>query len=247
MEESIKKLKSEFLRIKSLKYIQSNEQEYGNIGDIFEAKLGKNKDNFFLADYNGIEIKTMREESTSKLHLFNAGPDGDYLFPIKRILNILGYPDRINKEYKVLNIDVNAKKFKYIGYYKKVKLHINKKERKIELLAANDRNISLEVNTSWSFDLIEERINKKIKYLALIKAKTKVINGKEYFYYKDISFYKMKDFSNFIKLIEKGIIIVTFKIGVYRSGDKKGQIHDRGTGFSIEVKNIRLLYDKLKI
>lgn len=247
MDESMKELKNKFSKIRSLEYIPAKENVYGSIGDTFEEMLGKRRENFFLADYKGIEIKTMREESTSKLHLFNAGPDGNYLFPIKRVLNILGYPDRLKKEYKVLNIDVNAKKFKYIGYYKKVKLHINKKERKIELLAANDRNISLEVNTSWSFDLIEERINKKIKYLALIKAKTKVINGKEYFYYKDISFYKMKDFSNFIKLIEKGIIIVTFKIGVYRSGDKKGQIHDRGTGFSIEVKDIRLLYDKLKI
>ena len=192
MNETMERLKSEFLRIKALKYIPSNEQVYGSVGDIFETKLGKQRENFFLADYDGIEIKAMREESTSKLHLFNAGPDGDYLFPIKRVLNILGYPDRLNKEYKVLNIDVNNK-FKYIGYYKKVKLYINRKERKIELIAMNDRNISLEVNTSWSFDLLEERINKKIKYLALIKAKTKVIREKEYFYYKDIFFYKMKE------------------------------------------------------
>lgn len=247
MYKYIKELNEVFYKIKEKKYIKTKKEGFGGIGNTFETLLGKEEENFFLPDYNGIEIKTMREKSKSKLHLFNATPDGDYLFPIKRTLNILGYPDKINKNYKVLNIDVNALYYSKIGLFKKVKLYVNKKEKKIELIAKNNKNDILDVNVSWSYNLLEERLNKKLKYLALVKAKTRVINNEEYFYYDKINFFKIKDFDTFIKLINKGIIIITFKIGVFRSGKRKGEIHDRGTGFSIDVKDLKLLYEEIKV
>ena len=42
--------------------------------------------------------------------------------------------------------------------------------------------------------------------------------------------------------MEQGIIRITFKIGVYREGEKKGEIHDRGTSFEIQEKDLQKLF-----
>ena len=41
-----------------------------------------------------------------------------------------------------------------------------------------------------------------------------------------------------------GKIRVKLKIGIYRDGPKKGQIHDHGTSFEIDEINIEKLYIK---
>ena len=51
----------------------------------------------------------------------------------------------------------------------------------------------------------------------------------------------------FVKLIEQGIIDISFKIGVYKSGPKKGMYYDHGTSFSINIKDINKLYDEITI
>ena len=54
--------------------------------------------------------------------------------------------------------------------------------------------------------------------------------------------YEIKSFNKFIECIDKGYIIITFKIGYFKSGKRKGQIHDHGTGFSINYNDIGKLY-----
>lgn len=57
--------------------------------------------------------------------------------------------------------------------------------------------------------------------------------------------YKLKSFSTFIDLIEKGIIKVQFKIGRFKKGKRMGEIHDRGTGFQIKTSDLTKLFDLL--
>ena len=49
-------------------------------------------------------------------------------------------------------------------------------------------------------------------------------------------------YNEFIKLIESGVITITFMIGIYKNGKRFGQIHDRGTSFTINEREIELLY-----
>ena len=58
--------------------------------------------------------------------------------------------------------------------------------------------------------------------------------------------YKLKDFETFINLIEKGIIRISLKIGVFRTGKRVGKIHDHGTSFCIEENNLDKLYDLIE-
>ena len=213
----------------------------------FEQLLNKEEENFPIPDFNSIEIKTIRNFSKKNIHLFNVTPDGEYLFPIKRVLNILGYPDKVDSKNKIFNMAFNSKSYTNIGFYKKAKLIVNKEKQKIELIAFDTYLNNLNLDVSWSFDLLKERLYLKLKKLAIITANTKTMNNKEFFYYNQIKMYKLRGFNTFISLIENGDIIITFKIGVFRSGKRLGQIHDRGTSFSIKLDKLDKLYEEVLI
>lgn len=71
--------------------------------------------------------------------------------------------------------------------------------------------------------------------------------GDEYFKYISISFYQLKGFDEFINLLEKGIVRVTFKISIFKNGLRKGEMHDHGTGFDISEKDFVKLFDKINL
>ena len=247
MTENIESLYTKFKEIKKLNWIKTKRIGNGGIGYTFETMLGKREENFPIPDYNNIEIKTSRTNSWGKIHLFHATPDGDFLFPIKDILNTLGYPDKDFPQYKVFNYSVNAKDFTSIGYNKKIKLYVDRSKEKIYLIAQNKNSKNLDLHISWSFEMLKKRLDLKLKYLAIIKAESLKQYKTEYFRYFKIKFYKFKSFETFIKLIEKGKINITFMIGIYKSGKRFGQTHDRGTAFTINEKWINLLYDEIEV
>lgn len=116
MKQDIIELKDIFNKIKKKGWIKSERTGSTGIGYTFEKHIMKKEENFPIPDYKSIEIKTMRYFSKRKIHLFNTTPDGDFLFPIKKILNTLGYPDKSNPEYKILYISINAKEYTNIGH-----------------------------------------------------------------------------------------------------------------------------------
>lgn len=126
-----------------------------------------------------------------------------------------------------------------------MKLSINYNKQKI-FLEIYDLHFELIDNDYyWDFDTIRKRLSNKIKYLAYITAKRKYENRKVYFFYKDIKFYELKGLDEFLNLIEKGIIKVCFKVGIYKKGKKLGNTYDHGTGFEISKEDIVKLYKRI--
>lgn len=246
MRNDIIELYKNFILVKRMGYVKSLRSGFTGIGYTFETLINKKEDNLPIADFNNIEIKTIHRFSKRKLHLFSASPDGDFLYPINRLVNEMGYPDKEFKDKKILNITINANEYTNIGYYKKMKLAIDYDNKIIKLIGIKN-NKQIELNISWSFDFLEKRLEQKIKYLAIVEASSKKNNDDEYFYYNKILFFKIKSFKDFIDLVDKGYISITFKIGLYREGVRMGQIHDRGTDFSIYYENIDLLYDRINM
>ena len=76
-------------------------------------------------------------------------------------------------------------------------------------------------------DMLEPFINKETKEIKISKYYWKELN-------ENHSVDEIKDC--FVKHILNGDIVITFKIGVFKSGQRIGQIHDRGTDFSINEK-----------
>lgn len=234
-----------FREIKEKGWIKSKRTGKTGIGYTFEELLNKKEDNLPIADYQGIEIKTVHNYIKNKvIHLFNATPDGDYLYPIKEIQEKLGYPDKDNSNYKVFNMDVTTKEYTKIGYNKKIKLYIDYKNEKIYLKVYKNNIEDKTLKISWSFDLLKEKINNKIRKIAIVGANTIKKDKIELFKYTGYKIYEIKSFDRFIECIENGEIIITFKIGYFKNGKRKGQIHDHGTGFSINYNNITSLYKR---
>lgn len=245
MQEDINTLKKEFMNIKNLGWVKEKRKSKGSCGYTFETLLKKEEDDFPLPDYNCIEIKVMNDNAKTNLHLFNLIPDGDYLFPIERIISELGCPGKDNRDVKRFFRSFNAINYTEIVFGRRGILKVNYVESKVDLLVINNQNENINIGISWSFDYLKERLELKLKYLAFIRASSCIICGEGYYHYHDISFYKLRDFDTFIDLIDKGIIEITFKIGTHTSGNKIGKVYDHGTDFSIKVTDLNLLYENL--
>ncbi len=241
------KLFKSFSKIREKGWIESKRNGSTGVGYTLENLLNIEENSLPIADYNGIEIKAMRIFSKRTIHLFNAEPDGDYLFPHERILKNAGYPSKKDSKYKVFLSAAWGDNYNSIGYSRKVKLYVNREKEKIDFVVTDKFYKKINVYVSWSFDLIKSKLEQKINKLAIIKTESKFINNREFFYYKRIEFYKLKGFDAFLKLIEDGTIKVCFKIDVYTKGIKEGKIDNHGTDFSIKEENIEKLFDKINI
>ena len=213
------------------------------VGLTFESLLGKSPENFEIPDYHGIEIKTKYSTCEEYVTLFNATPDS-YLFEIKRIVKEYGYPSSDLPEYNVLNVGVfgNRKTKLPSGYY--FKLSIDYKTEQVILNVYDNKQRLINNDCKWSFDLLKEKLERKLSMLAFIKAERKwdEFERKVYFKYHDVHFYKLRSFESFINLLEIGKIKITFKIGIYKHGKKIGKIYDHGTSFSIKDYNLKYLF-----
>jgi len=244
MLEDIIALKTKFEDIKKLGWIESMRKGTTGIGYTFETLLGKSEESFPIPDFGEIEIKTQHINSKECTTLFNANPDGDYLFPIKNLHEKYGFPDKKNPNYKVFFAAVYSYA-NYAGKNYRFRLHIDKKRELIRLIAIDRAGNMIDTKTTWSFKMLKEKLNCKLKYLAIVKANSRYKNEKFYYKYEKINFYKLKGFDTFLQLIEEGIIRITFKVSVYRNGLKAGLYDNHGTGFDINKDKIETLFTKI--
>ena len=219
----------------------------GASGYTFEALLKKEEDNFPTPDYNNIEIKTMNDNTKHNLHLFNLIPDGDYLFPIERILCEIGCPSKENHNLKFLFKGFKGSEYTKLIYGHKAIIKVNYDEKKVELIVINYKNENTNIGISWSFNYLKKRLLLKLGHLCLVRCSSCIICGEGYYYYHDIAFYKLKSFDTFLSLIDNGTIEITFKIGTHKDGKKAGKVYDHGTDFSIKVTDLELLFDKVMV
>ena len=244
METEFENLKNKFLEIKNMEWVESCRKGSTGCGRTFEKLLGIQENNLEIPDYLGIEIKVKRSYSNSFTTLFNCTPEGPHYYEIDRIKEKYGYPDKVLKETKILHNSIYCNQKIKINDSHYFQLYINETEKKLYLKVIDQNGNIIEDEVYWTFDLLKEKLYRKLKNIAIISTLRKIESGKEYFKYYKLELYKLKNFETFINLLKIGIIRVTFKIGVFRSGDKKGKIHDHGTGFDIEEKNLYKLYDK---
>lgn len=243
MEHNFNKLKNLFYKVKNKGWIEGDDKGNGSIGLTFEKLIGIPSNGFQIPDFYQIEIKTKTKCSNSYTTLFSCTPTGPHYHEVKRLRDLYGYPDSKLKTYKVLNTSIYAKYMKKVGLNFFFELKIDKEKQKIYLLIYDKEKNLIENDVYWDFDILKEKLYRKLKFLAFIIAEKKIVKGIKYFKYTNMSFYKLKNFDTFINLLDKGVIKINFKIGTFREGTKKGQIYDHGTSFSIHEANLKKLYD----
>ena len=239
-------LNKRFIQIKKLGWVASLRDGPTGVGYTFESLLNKKENNFRKPDFKNIEIKTIKYLSKRKIHLFNATPEPLLFNSIYTIVKRYGYPDKDYPNYKVFNISINAVDEKQVGN-NCLRLFVNRKKRKVYLLVRNIFDRSVDMDYYWSFDYLDRVLREKLTNLAIIWSCYKKEYNHDMFFYTKIDYYKYTNIENFILLIEKGLIEITFKISIFKDKERLGRIHDRGTDFSIYEKNINLLFEKIDL
>ena len=246
MEEDIELLKSKFNKIQKMGWIESSSSSIGDIGITFEKLIGVATNEFEIPDFGSIEIKTKSKSKYDCISLFSCAPTGPYYHEVERIKDSFGYPDSTLKAFKVFNGEVFCNKLTKIGKNFHFKLNIYRNKERITLSVYDKKNNMIEESTYWDFDILKEKLNRKLTYLALISSEKRIINGKRFFKYKTLNLYKLKGFDTFISLMENGFVKIVFKLGVFKDERRFGKIHDRGTTFSIKEKDINKLFDYIE-
>lgn len=246
MYESINLLNEKFKEIKAKGYIKTTREGDTGIGKTFEDLIGKEEDHEEKPDFRGIEIKTKEDgTSTGYITLFCASPRGPHEYETHYLVDKYGYPDVIFKNKKVLNRSIYSGNLRGNKYLFALKIDYRKMIIKLKIL--DNFLETMEDEIYWTYYDLETKLYRKHRYLAIVKASKKIIKGNTYYKYNDIEFYKIKNFDSFIKLIEQGKIRVNLRIGIYRSGKREGEIHDRGSAFQIRESDILRLFSEIDL
>lgn len=247
IREKIIILKKKFNAIEEKGWIRATSNGRGNIGMTFEKELGIIPNQFEIPDFAGIEIKTKQDDTTPFITLFSATFDGKYLFEMKRIAETYGEFDKFFVDKKILYRAVNSSFFSDVGNGIKFKIDVSYEDKKVYLLVYDCKNKLIERQSYWTFDLLKEKLERKLSYLALVSAKRSFAGDKTYFYYYDIKFMQLKSFDTFLELLDSGKIYVYFKFGVYRSGSRIGNSCDHGTSFDIRRNDLDKLFSHITL
>lgn len=232
-------------KVKNKGWIQATNNGNCGIGTTLEQELNINSGDFEIPDFEGIELKTKKIGALSNITLFSATPDS-YLYEIKRLHKQYGYPHTKYPEYKVFNTTICGRKFTPMSNKYHMIIHVDWKNEKV-VLHVHDKysGALIDDKSSWSFEILKEKLYRKLKYMCLVKAQRKYEFPYVYYRYTDYNFYVLKSFEDFIKAIENGIIKITFKINVFTKGHKQGEIHDHGTSFDINEDDLEKIYYKI--
>jgi hypothetical protein len=241
IEELIKKFKE----IKKQGYVKSVVKSKNGAGITLEHLVGSSGDDFPIPDFKGIELKAIRNYKFAEFDLFNASPDGKYVYPSQWIAQNFGYPDRDYKDIKVFKGNIDAKNLNRIGLFYYFKLKVDRLNQKIILEVYNSKKILINNDIYWDFDTLKSKLELKLKKLAVIDVQKLYSLNEYYYYYENMNIYSLKSFDVFIDLIDKGIIFVTFKTGVTKSGKYQGKFQDHGTAFRISKNNLEKLFNKI--
>lgn len=244
MKKIIEDLNNKMNNIRNLGWIENKFNGTGAVGLMFENLIGKEKENFEIPDYKGIEIKTKLISSHPYIRLFSATPDS-YLFETKRIYQEYGFLNKNNK--KIFRLCIKANEIVSIKNHYYFKLDIDEYNNKIFLKILDNFSGTIDENISWSFDLLIEKIQRKLTYLAVIEAEQKKINNKKYFKYNTLKLYKLKDPYTLIKLIENGYIKISFNITEKYNLYKKKKIYNHGIDFLINKNYLTKLFNEINL
>ena len=239
----LEKFKKGFLKIVKMGWIPSNRFHDTGIGKTFEDFIGVIENNKASVDYEGlIELKSARELSKAMVTIFTKSPNPRGINT--KIRETFGYFDKEHKDKKILHTTFSAKRFNSskgkFGFKLETDFEQEKIFVRIKNLKKNIMDNSIEAYYKW--DKLKEIIKDKCKYIIFIEAKSKKEKGQEFFKFEKAILLSGLTFNKFLKFLQMGVIKYDFRIGVYRSGEKKGKNHDHGSGFRVHKKDLKKLF-----
>lgn len=230
------KIIAEFKRIKALGYIVSSRSHNTGIGKTFEDLLGVTENNQKDPDFEGFEVKSQREATTSYLTMFTKSPS----FPVGAnavLKDKFGTPDSTFPEVKVLHTSCfgNSINSHASGYG--FGLQVDRTTRRVYLRVHDlKKDILVPQDVYWTFEELQQCLNSKLRAIFVVTADSKTENGREAFHYTAATIYYNLKFDLFLDALEHGDIMFDIRIGAYKThgSPQFGKPHDHGSGFRIK-------------
>ncbi|MEM0143053.1 MAG: MvaI/BcnI family restriction endonuclease [Candidatus Parvarchaeum sp.] len=214
----------------SNQWVPSNRVNDTGIGKTLEDLLGIQENNFPGPNGEKVELKSIRKNSTSMITLFTKTPTPSEL--IKKLLEDYGYPSKTDPSKNVLHVDLYGNRATEIRGIPSLKLSISPERIDIESLEGRRYG-------GWSYEVLRSSFEAKMYRVLLVKADSRGSRGHEEFNYNEAWVLMGFSFERFITLIEKGIVKVELRLGLYPEGSRQaGQPHDHGTAFRVFEKNL---------
>ena len=239
------KIKKEFLRIKSLGYVENVKSDLndGGAGNTFESHLGVKENNLVDADFEGFEIKTKKQFTNSAMSLFTKKPtspaNGD-----NYMREQFGIPDSRYPNVKCFRTSIYAHRFSLVYEKYKMKIEVDRNNEKLLMKVCDTNENLIDDNVYWSFDDLKSG-SKKLENMFVVNAEQKKIDGKDHFHYTDaLVLVGYKGFNNFLNLIDEGKIRYDNRLGVYGPDTPQaGRPHNHGGGLRIIPQEIKKLFE----
>lgn len=222
-------------------YIPSTRQNNrdGGYGNTLEDLFGVQENNLQEADWNGIELKTHRINTTSVVSLFSKAPS--HPKGANKILKSTygEIRDGEPRLYASLRGDKGA-----LVYDKhRMRLVSNDQEERLYLQIESNGNV--DNSTYWTYaDL--KKASHKIKDLLLMEVEETIIEKRRMCRYVKGYYCTTVDFGKLIKRINDGTIQFDLRMGTCLSGKNKGKNHDHGSGFRIPLAKFPLLFEHVE-
>lgn len=201
-----------------------------SVGRTLETELGIQINSSREPDYKGIELKAFRANKGNRKNLFAQVPDWK-LSKFKsssEILDAFGYERE--EDFK-LYCTVSAITSNSQGLSLKVNADIN------HLVETSD-NKRIGDFVVWTLEKLHQRLLEKHKETFWVAADTHLIDGKNYFQYKEVEHTKKPITSQFDILLEQGIITLDHLI----KRNSKGRVVEKGPLFKIKPNGFNLLF-----
>ncbi len=241
-----KKIVKEFKRIRNMGFLPSKRRHDTGIGKTFEDLLGVDENNCKDPDFEGFEVKTQRQLTTSYMTLFTKSPTGPK--GANAILkDTFGTVDARFADIKVLHTSVFAHRVTKCASGYGFRLKVDKSTCRIRLIVSDyTTKRILSDDVYWSFDVLSNRAAHKLKGLFVVVADSKTINTTEYFRYTEAKVYYDFDFERFLTAVENGTVMFDIRIGAYKTqgSSSYGKPHDHGSAFRIRRQNLSRLFSR---
>lgn len=208
-----------------------------DIGETLETAIGIDANSLKEADYKGeVEIKAKMLASKTADTLFSMVPDWK-LSPIKSVkdmINTYGYTSNHAKRpgYNDLFVTVSNKPNPQ-GLY----LEVDYKNEQLYQFYKKDDSAPM-LTAIWSFENIKSRLNAKHPKTAWLMAEESKINNEIHFRYMKLEISRSPIFSQFLSLIEQGIVQFDWRGGCEIDGS--GSV-DYGHAFRLKSPKYREL------
>ena len=230
----------------------------GGVGNTLEDLLGIEENNLPIPNASEWELKAQRSNQTSLTTLFHMEPSPRAIKFVPAVLlpkygwkhekarikypeNEMSFRQTINAISRTdrgfgIQIDYDERKIMVSFDYR----YVDVKKHKEWLESVKERVGLGELNPQpyWGFDDLYHKAATKLLNCFYIKSDVKKIDGKEYYYYREIYMLETFDFDKFIDAIANGTILIDFDA---RTG------HNHGTKFRMRQDRLPELYKKVTV